>query len=97
MEGGEPSFDWAMLVPLIVHPVKVSIVEALRYMGQPLSATQMRDLFDEPGRHYLSLVSYHVRELGKAGAIEEAGSRRVRGATEKFYFFPLPQSGKAVP
>lgn len=66
-------------------------------MGQPLSATQLRNLFDEPGDHYLSNLSYHVRELARAGVIKKAGSRQVRGATETFYFFPTPPSnGKAA-
>lgn len=94
MEGGEAPFDWAALVPRIVHPLKVAIVEALLYLGQPLSASQLRDLFMEPSCHYLSIVSYHARELEKAGVIEEAGSRQVRGATETFYFFPAPPSNR---
>lgn len=93
IEGDEPPFDWAALVPRVVHPAKVAIVEALIRIGRPLSATELRDLFNEPG-YYLSLVSYHARELEKVGVIEEIGSRQVRGATEKFYFFPLPPNGK---
>ena len=96
MKGGEPSFDWAMLVPRIVHPMKVAVVEALLYMRQPLSASQLRHLFGEADDNYLSMISYHVRELAKAGAIEEKGSRQVRGAIEKFYFFPASSpDGKA--
>lgn len=97
MEGGElPLFDWGALVPRIVHPAQVTIVEALFWIGRPLSATELRDLFDEPECYYLSLVSYHLRKLAEVGAIHETGSRQVRGTTETFYFFPPSPNGKAA-
>lgn len=97
MAGGEPPlFDWGALVPRIVHPAQVAIVEALLWIGHPLSATELRDLFDEPERYYLSIVSYHVGKLEEVGAIRATGSRQVRGATETFYFFPPSPNGKAA-
>jgi hypothetical protein len=95
-DGGGPVFDWAALVPRIVHPARVAIVEALFYIGQPLSATELRDLFDEPECYYLSIVSYHLGKLVGYGALAETGSRQVRGATETYYFFPSPSDGKAA-
>lgn len=95
-EGDGPAFDWAALVPRVVHPAQVAIVEALAWVGHPLSATDLRDLFDEPDCYYLSIVSYHVGKLAEAGVLTETGSRQVRGATETFYFFPSP-NGKPAP
>lgn len=97
MEGGEAPFDWAVLVPRIVHPLKVAIVEALLYVEQPLSAIELCRLFDEPSDNYVSKASYHVRELAKAGSLAAVRTRQVRGATETFYFFPLPLSRKPAP
>lgn len=94
--GNEPAFDWAALVPRIVHPARVAIIEALFYIGQPLSATELRDLFDEPECYYLSIVSYHLGKLVGYGALDETGSRQVRGATETYYFFPSAPEGKAA-
>jgi len=94
-DGGEPAFDWAALVPRIVHPARVAIIEALFYIDQPLSATELRDLFDEPECYYLSIVSYHLGKLVGYGALDETGSRQVRGATEKYYFF-LSSSNEKV-
>ena len=37
VQGGE-RFDWEALVPLVIHPLKVAILEALEWIGQPLSA-----------------------------------------------------------
>lgn len=92
IEGGEPSFDWAMLVPHVVHPLKVAIVEALLYMEQPLSPSQLAKLFDGTEEGYVSRASYHVGELAKSGAIEQVGTRQVRGATQRFYDFPSSAS-----
>ena len=85
--GDEPNpFDWAQLVPQAVHPLRVAIVETLRWIDQPLSPSELSEVFDrEVGT---SQVSYHVGVLAKAGALVETGNRKVRGATQTFYFFP---------
>lgn len=86
MSGDEPYvFDWSRLVPQIVHPLRVSIVEALAWIGEPLSPSELVGVLDKQAS--LSLVSYHVRELAKAGALEQVGGRQVRGALQTFYFF----------
>lgn len=95
-DGDEPAFDWAELVPRVVHPARVAIVEAMFFIGQPLSATELRDFFDEPECYYLSIVSYHLGKLVDYGALAETGSRQVRGATETYYFFPSPSTGSAA-
>ncbi len=82
-------------MPHVVHPVQVAIVEALTWIGHPLSATELCEVLDEPG-FYLSLVSYHLAKLKGFGAIRKTGKRPVRGATETFYFFPAP-TGEPTP
>lgn len=82
----QAAFDWAALVPLVVHPMRVAIIEALSWIGEPLSATDLRKVFDR--KFDLSFISYHVGELAKTGAIVNVRKREVRGATERFYFFP---------
>jgi hypothetical protein len=54
----------------------------LLWIGHPLSASDLRDLFDEPDRLYLSIVAYHMRKLEKFGLPTQTGSRPVRGARE---------------
>jgi len=85
MEGDQP-FAWDALVPQIVHPLKVSIVEAMRWIGEPLSASDLSKVIDEE-KYGLSHISYHMVKLAEAGAIEVVRSRPVRGSLEKFYFF----------
>lgn len=91
-EGGEWSFDWAELVPFVLHPMRVAIIEALLWIRQPLSPKDFSEMFFEEikseGRSSaVSYVSYHASELRKAGAIEVVGTEQVRGALRKFYFF----------
>jgi hypothetical protein len=87
MEGSEPlPFDWSVLVPLLVHKTRVEIIEALRWIGEPLSASDLKMVLDE--RLTLQFVSYHVIKLAKIGVLVKVRERQVRGATEKFYFFP---------
>jgi hypothetical protein len=85
-KANELVFDWTSLLPL-VHPLKVAIVEALLYLGQPLSATDISKSFGT-ARDGLSYVSYHVTSLAKAGVLTKVSDRQVRGARETFYFFP---------
>jgi DNA-binding transcriptional ArsR family regulator len=84
-------FDWSALVALLVHPLKVSIIEALRWLGEPLSANTLMRMFNagNEGKEYsLGVVSYHLTELSKIGVVEKKYGKKVRGAVEKFYFFP---------
>ena len=84
MEGDE--YRWDALFPHIVHPLKVAIVEAMRWVGEPLSATDLTKLIDDPELS-LSHVSYHVLKLAECGAFERVRQRQARGSIEKFYFF----------
>jgi hypothetical protein len=85
MEGGE-QFRWDMLVPRVVHPLKVAIVEAMLWVDRPLSSTDLVKVMDDQ-EIYLSHVAYHVSKLVDVGALRPIRRRQVRGATETFYFF----------
>lgn len=87
-EGDESTFDWGSLVPHLVYPAKVAIIEALLWVAEPLSPSELVKLLDDREDHYLSIVAYHVRGLVKAGALEVRRTRQVRGAQETYYFFP---------
>ena len=93
---GEPALDWAALAPRLVHPAWVAILEALFYVGHPLSAAELRALFDEPESYCLSIVSSHLAKLTGYGVLAEMGSRQVRGETETYYFLPS-WSNRKVP
>jgi DNA-binding transcriptional ArsR family regulator len=60
----------------LVHPLRRRILEAL---AAPGSATTVAGVLDVPRQ----LVNYHLRVLETAGLVEEVGSRRRRGLTER--------------
>jgi hypothetical protein len=86
MIGRDEHFDWASLVPHIVNPTKVAIIEAMWWVNEPLSATDLTKLVGD-GDVNLSRISYHLRTIAEAGVIVKTGERPVRGSLEKFYFF----------
>lgn len=85
--GDEPyPFDWSRLVPCVVHPVKVTIIEAVATIGRPLSPSELHEVLDH--QFSLSLISHHVKSLAKFQALTTVGPReKVRGATKTRYFF----------
>jgi DNA-binding transcriptional ArsR family regulator len=83
-------FDWEALVPLLVHPAKVEIIEAMSWIGQPLSATDLDRILS--GQLGVSLVSYHLRKLAELKAIEKVRQEHVRGAIQTFYALRDPSA-----
>lgn len=85
MNGGgeQEALDWSVLVPFFIHPVQVAVIEAMWWIDEPLSATLLKNVFDE--KFDLSIVSYHVATLAKQDILKKVGQRHVRGAREKFY------------
>lgn len=86
-EGDGAPLEWDSLVPLLVHPTKVAILEAMRWTGEPLSASQLVEMVDDR-KTGLSHVSYHMVFLARLGIVELVRRQPVRGASEGFYFFP---------
>jgi hypothetical protein len=79
------TFRWEVLVPLLVHPVKVAIIEAMTWIDRPLSATDLDRILQ--GELGVSLLSYHLRKLAELEIIAPAHRETVRGATQTFYAF----------
>lgn len=86
-EGSEPlPFSWDELVPLLVHPLRVAIIEALRHIGEPLSTADLQEVTEEDCS--LSVVSYHLVTLARVGAVEIVRRRQLGATTERFYALP---------
>jgi len=86
-EGSEPlPYSWEELVPLLIHPLRVATIEALRHVGEPLSTTDFREVLDD--QYSLSVISYHLLTLAKVGAVVVARQRQVGASTERFYALP---------
>ena len=77
--------NWIALVSRVIYPIKVLIIEAIRWIDRPMSATELELVFGETMS--LSNISHHVTTLAELGILKQVRKRRVRGAWEKFYFF----------
>ena len=77
--------NWERLARATAHPLRISILEILGIDGgRVLSPSDLSRELQIP----LSNTNYHVTELAKAGLIELADERPVRGAVEHFYRLP---------
>lgn len=90
------SYVWEALASRLLHPVKLVILEALLWVGEPMSATGMAAMLEDPD-YYHGLLSYHVAEMAKAGVIVLTGRRTVRGAEELFFYFPPARESSGPP
>jgi hypothetical protein len=86
VSGSEP-LDWGALVPRLVHPTKVWVIEAMQWIDRPLSASELEMVF--AGTKSVSALSYHVTSLAKAGVLKQVRRRQVRGAWESHYCFAM--------
>lgn len=66
----------------LFHPAVVGIVEACRWIDEPLSASLLVRVFD--GTYPLNKLAYHARKLTEAGILEEVSTIPRRGAVEHF-------------
>jgi hypothetical protein len=86
-EGSEPlPFSWEELVPLLIHPLRVATIESLRYIGEPLSTTDLKGVFDD--EYSLSVIAYHLATLAKVGAVAVVRQHQDGPTTERFYGLP---------
>jgi len=89
-ENNRRNFEWDMLVPHLLHPLKVAIVEAMSWIDDPVSPRELDLIFEE--EFGVSLVSYHVRILADYGALERVRQQQVRGAMQTFYVLAMKDS-----
>jgi hypothetical protein len=88
---GNERFVWETLVPRLIGPLKLGIIEALLWVGRPLSPVDLEELL-VPGESKLALVSYHAEYLTKAGVLEMVEIEMVEdeegtsGGEARFYF-----------
>lgn len=85
MQGGESPIDRAALAPLIKHPTRKSIVDALHRRG-PLSTSELGGVIENLDCRP-AYLSYHIQVLVDAGALAEVERRRAGPSIEIVYSF----------
>lgn len=79
------NIDWERLARATAHPIQVSILDLLTIDGgRSLSPNEM----SKELRALHPNVAYHAGVVLRAGVIELAYTRPVRGMTEHFYRLP---------
>jgi hypothetical protein len=84
-------FCWAALVARVLHPVDVQIVEAFRWIGEPLSAGDLAQIFDEELPWIL--LGRHLRRLERLAAVELEETPTTRNIMDIRYRLVAPGSG----
>jgi len=74
--GGD--FSWDEIEPRAIHPVQVQMIEALLYIGRPLTVADFFRLFD--GKPSTMALLHHVERLIRVGVLAVDGWERIRGA-----------------
>jgi hypothetical protein len=89
---GEEQLIWRTLVPRLVHPARLQIIEALIGKGEPMSAEALAPLVPIAEGN-IDLVRYHAKAMTEAGALEVVSANRAQAGQEpdKSTFFFAPQ------
>jgi len=89
---GDPEAVWAGLPGNVDHPYRVAIIEALLWIGEPLSAIGVVDVLDG----YMSMWSAvaHLEALERLGVVERAPGTVVAQAGEDRFDIPYRLVGK---
>ncbi|HST69901.1 MAG TPA: hypothetical protein VLI94_09610 [Solirubrobacterales bacterium] len=89
---GDEHLIWRTLVPRLVHPARLQIVEALIDKGAQMSTEELVPLVPAVDGN-ADLLRYHVKAMTKAGVLELAGAQaKTDGEREEpSFFFALPK------
>jgi hypothetical protein len=82
---GSVALDWGALLSRSVHPTRLWIIEAMRVIDRPLSASELEQVFD--ASQSTSAISYHMTTLAKIGIVKLIDMQQVRGAWKRLYVF----------
>jgi hypothetical protein len=72
---GDERLIWCTLVPRLVHPARLEIVEALIDRGEPMSAEELAPVVPLVEGN-TDLLRYHAKAMTDAGALEVVDSRQ---------------------
>jgi len=84
-ESESARLDWGALLSRSIHPTRLWIIEAMRVIDRPLSASELEDVFER--KQTTSAISYHLTTLAKIGIVEQVEMQQVRGAWKHLYIF----------
>jgi hypothetical protein len=83
---------WSSLPEKVLHPARVPIVEAFRWVGEPLSAIALVDVLD--GIVTMWEAGYHLRILRRIDVVERAPAGKGRGRRSDLFDIPYRLKGQ---
>lgn len=82
-EAGDEPIRWDVFVSRLLHPVQLSMIEALLWIELPISPADLAQMYG--GEYSNSNTGYHVKVLVKHHVLKLVDTEQVRGATRHLY------------
>ena len=82
-------FVWEVLVPRLLYPSRLALIQALLQHGRPLGLSELADAAEITIEH----ARYHCKAMQAAGVLEVTGRDSLRpneAGDEPSYYFPKP-------
>lgn len=80
-------FVWEVLVPRLLYPSRLAMIQALLEHGRPLALSELADAAEITIEH----ARYHCKAMQAAGVLEVTSVRpRGEEGNEPSYYFPKP-------
>lgn len=86
-QAGDEQLIYRSLVPRLVHPTKLAIIEALIEAGRPLSVDDLIPRLPAVDGNK-ELIRYHANSMVQAGALEVASTQIKATAEVPCFYFP---------
>lgn len=86
LDAGARQKLWQELVPRLIHPTKLELIEALSWIGEPLSVAELFAVLAPP-ESPIDYVRYHLKGLCHAGVVIEVPALTTRHPEELRYSF----------
>jgi hypothetical protein len=96
--GSDPKLSWDAFVLSHLHPTKFIIVEAMRWIGRPISATELERIVG--GELELTHFPYHLKRLVAMEVLEvvvKLKTRKSQSSKKETFFYFARQDQWAEP
>lgn len=80
---------WQELAPRLIHPTKIELIEALSWIGEPLTVTDFFALL-APAESSIDYLRYHLKQLDSAEVVVEVPDQSLSNPDERRYWFSTP-------
>jgi hypothetical protein len=87
-QAGDRKFIWTVLVPRLIHPTKLAIIETLIEAEAPLSVDELIPRLPTAERVNSEVVRYHAISMVKVGVLEVDSAQSESNPRIPYFYFP---------